>query len=155
MTNFFNICSNRTKRARRVNAFAMLLVWVFALVSGVANACLLEGSGAIVHVEIIEQTHPQGLVQGSVSRHVAIAHDSKQADEAHTSKQPCLKACDDSSSSLTKKYPVGQIDPGNPVIVAVLWSLAEPIRLHYKPQHGTLHAVALLPLRVLYSRLAL
>ena len=148
MTNFFN------SRINRASAFAMLLVWVFALISGVANACLLEAPGADAHEGITEQTNQHGVKHVTLSKYVPIEADSSQADDAHTSKQPCLKVCDDSSRSLPKKYPAGQIDPGLPNIVAVLWSLAEPIRLQYKQPNGIQHAT-LLPLRVLYTRLVL
>lgn len=148
MTNLFNT------RINRVSAFAMLLVWVFALISGVANACLLEATGAFAHAGTNEQTNQYGVKHVTLSKYVPIEADSGQADDAHTSKQPCLKVCDDSSRSLPNKYPAGQIDPGLPIIVAVLWSLAEPIRLQYKQPNGTQHAT-LLPLRVRYARLAL
>ena len=148
MTNLFNT------RINRASAFAMLLVWVFALISGVANACLLEAPGAVANAGTTEQTHQHGEKHVTLSRDVPIEADSEQADDAHTSKQPCLKVCDDSSRSLPNKYPAGQIDPGLPIIVAVLWSLAEPIRLQYKQPNGTQHAT-LLPLRVRYARLAL
>jgi len=148
MTNFFNTRINRT------SAFAMLLVWVFALISGVANACLLEAAGAATHAKTATQPAQQNEKHISLARHSQIEASSAQADDAHTSKQPCLRVCDDSSRSLPKKYPAGQIDPGLPIIVAVLWSLAEPIRLQYKQPNGTQHA-PLLPLRVRYARLVL
>ena len=148
MTNIFNTRINRT------SAFAMLLVWVFALISGVANACLLEAAGAATHAKTATQPAQQNEKHISLSRHSQIEASSAQADDAHTSKQPCLRVCDDSSSSLPNKYPAGQIDPGLPIIVAVLWSLAEPIRLQYKQPNDTQHA-PLLPLRVRYARLAL
>ena len=148
MTNLFNT------RINRVSAFAMLLVWMFALISGVANACLLEAPGAVAHAGTTEQTHQHGVKHVTLNRDVPLEADSDQADDAHTSKQPCLNVCDDSSRSLPNKYPAGQIDPGLPTIVAVLWSLAEPIRLQYKQPNDTQHAT-LLPLRVRYARLAL
>ena len=148
MTNFFNT------RIKRTSATAMLLVWMFALVSGVANACLLEAPGSATHEKTATQFVQQDVKHTSLAGHSQIEASSDQADDAHTSKQPCLKVCDDSSRSLPKKYPAGQIDPGSPIIVAVLWSLAEPIRLRYKQPNDTRHAT-LLPLRVLYTRLAL
>ena len=146
-----NLCNTRINRA---SAFAMLLVWVFALISGVANACLLEAPGTAAHAGATGRTNQHEVHHVALSRYVPIEADSDQADDAHTSKQPCLKVCDDSSRSLPKKYPAGQIDPGLPIIVAVLWSLAGPIRLQYKQPNGTQHATVL-PLRVLYTRLAL
>ena len=150
-TSMTNLSNTRINRA---SAFAMLLVWVLALISGVANACLLEAPGTAAHAGATGRTNQHGVDHVALSRNVPIEADSDQADDGHTSKQPCLKICDDSSRSLPKKYPAGQIDPGLPVIVAVLWSLAEPIRLQYKQPNGTQHAT-LLPLRVLYARLVL
>ena len=141
-------------RINRASAFAMLLVWVLALISGVANACLLEAPGTAAHTGATGRTNQHGVEHVALSRYVPIEADSDQADDAHTSKQPCLKVCDDSSRSLPKKYPAGHIDPGLPIIVAVLWSLAGPIRLQYKQPTGIQQAT-LLPLRVLYTRLAL
>ena len=148
MTNLSNT------RINRASAFAMLLVWLFALISGVANACMLGAPGTVAHAGATGRTNQHGAEHVAMSRYVPIEADADQADDAHTSKQPCLKVCDDSSRSLPKKYPAGQIDPGLPVIVAVLWSLAGPIRLQYKKPNDTQHAT-LLPLRVLYTRLAL
>ena len=149
MTNFSKTCVNRT------SAFALLLVWVFALISGVANACLLESSGMTAKAGAIEQINQLAAAQVSLSSHAAIESDSDRAEDEHISKQPCLKVCDDSSRSLPNKYSAGQIDPGFPIIIAVLWSLAEPIRLQYKQPSRTQRAASLLPLRVLYSRLSL
>ena len=150
MTNFFNTRINRT------SAFARLLVWVFGIISGVANACLLEAPGASTHATTATQPAQQNEKHISLSRQSQTEASSAQADDTHTSKQPCLRVCDDNSRSLPKKYPVGQIDPGLPTIVAVLWSLAEPIRLQYKHKqpNGSQHT-RLLPLRVRYARLAL
>ena len=148
MPNLFNT------RINHASAFGMLLIWMFALISGVANACLLEAPGAVAHAGNTEQTNQHGVEHVTLSKYVPIEADSAQVDDAHTSKQPCLKVCDDSSRSLPKKYPAGEIDPGLPIIVAVLWSLAEPIRLQHKQPNGSQHAT-LLPLRVLYTRLAL
>ena len=148
MTNLFNT------RINRVSAFAMLLVWSFGLISGVVNACLLEAPGAATHAKTATHPAKQNEKHINLARHSQTEASSVQADDAHTSKQPCLKVCDDSSRSLPKKYPAGQIDPGLLIIVAVLWSLAEPIRLQYKQPNGTQHAT-LLPLRVRYARLAL
>ena len=133
----------------------MLLVWVFALISGVANACLLEAPRTNAHAGIIEQSNQNDAKHVSFSRHVPIEAELDKADDAHTSKQPCLKICDDSSKSLPKKHSGEQIDPGARIIVAVLWSLIEPIHLQYEQPNDSHYAASQLPLRLLYSRLAL
>ena len=133
----------------------MLLVWVFALISGVANACLLEAPRTNAHAGIIEQSNQNDAKHVSFSSHVPIEAELDKADDAHTSKQPCLKICDDSSKSLPKKHSGEQIDPGMPIIVAVLWSLVEPIHLQYEQPNDSHYGASQLPLRLLYSRLAL
>ena len=149
MINFFN------SPVQRTGAFAMLLVWVFALISGVANACLLEAPGINAHVGIIKQSNQHGAKHMNFSSHVPIEAELDQADDTQTSKQPCLKVCADSSKSLPKKHSGEQIDPGTPIIVAVLWSLIEPINLQYEQPNDSHYAASQLPLRLLYSRLAL
>ena len=149
MTNFFNTSVHRT------SAFAMLLVWAFALISGVANACILEVPGANAHAGIIEQSNQHDAKHVSFGSHVPIEAELDNANDAHTSKQPCLKVCDDSSKSLPKKHSGEQIDPGARIIVAVLWSLIEPIHLQHEQPNDSHYAASQLPLRLLYSRLAL
>ena len=148
MTNLFIV------RTRHTSATAMLLVWMFVLISGVANACLLEAPGA-AHAPAMTKSaqHDGGHI--SLAGHLQNEASAADEDDAHTSKQPCLKVCDEGSKSLPKKYVAVQIDPGSPIIVAVLWSSAEPSRLQYRLPASSKQTASLLPLRVLYARLAL
>lgn len=133
----------------------MLLVWGLGLISGVANACLLEAPGAAVHAKT-NKLHPQYDVKHtSLAAHPLTVAGSAQADDAHTSKQPCLKVCDDSSRSLPVKYQAGEVDPGLPSVVAVLWSLIEPVYLFSKQSDSTHRVASHVPLRHRYARLAL
>ncbi len=127
----------------------MLLVWAFGLISGVANACLLEAPGAATQFEHHDGKH------AAVAAHLHIKASPVQADDAHPSKQPCLKVCDDSSRSLPKKHPAGQIDPGLPTVVAVLWSLVAPAFLPAQQPNNTQRIAPHVPLRHRFSRLAL
>ena len=148
MAHFFSIRINRT------SASAMLLVWMFSLVSGVANACLLEAPGAAHAPEKIQSSqHDERRVSliGLLQTEAAVS----DKDGAHTSKQPCLKVCDDSSKSPPKKYASGQTEPLSPITFDELWSSADLIRLQYKRPISTQFATSLRPLRFLYSRLAL
>lgn len=149
MNLFFNT------RINRIGAFAVLLVWMFALVSGVANAWVLEGTGTSVNVLTPKHTASHGATQVSLSWSVPIETGSKEAEDAHTSKRPCLKVCDDGSKPLTKKYSVEQIESRAQIIVAVLWSLIKPIHVQYEQPNGSQYAASEMPLRALYSRLAL
>lgn len=149
MTNSFNVRTNRNR------AIAMLLLWVFALISGIVNACLLESPGATLHTAVIGLTSQHDVPHGSLSGHQSFNIHSNSAGDVDRSKQPCLKACDDSLRSLPKTQPVELADPQLPIIVAVLWSLAEPIRLQYKQPIGTQRVASQVPLRHRFSRLAL
>ena len=147
-----------TTRANRISAFSMLLIWIFGLMSGVANACLLEAEApsAIVHSALQQAPlHEKHISSVKQSPAVAVLETLAQADDAHTSKQPCLKVCDDSSRSLPNKYPAVQIDPGLPIAAAVLWSLVEPIDLSYKQPSSAQRVASHVPLRHRLARLAL
>ena len=140
-------------RAKRNTAFAMLLVWVFALASGVANACFLETPG-----------HHSTVVNGSAATAIEapaelVAHPVATAthhDDADSNKESCLKVCDDGTHSLTKAYSgVDLADPGPPTLVTTLWTGSMPIVS--APRRVDDPAIPILgpPLRVRYSRLAL
>ena len=137
-----------TTRINRNRAFVMLLVWAFAMVSGLANACLLEESGSHARAGITAQTSHNDVRHGSLARQSQPEAGPDQDDDAHTSRQPCLKVCDDSSRSLPKQYPSSQIDPGPPIVVAVLWTAFAPIHLlQYQPTNAQ-RVTSGLPLRV-------
>lgn len=88
------------RHRKRSIALMMLLVWVFALVSGVANACLTEPRGELAHAGLhaSQSEHP---VQAA---HHAHAADQAQHDE-HPDLAPCQKSCDESSQTLLKQLP--------------------------------------------------
>lgn len=124
-------------RIKRNTAFAMLFVWLFALASGVANACLLEAPETHSHVvtPVTEHDHD---------------HDS------HVSKAPCLKACADGSHSLLKQHSgFDQIDPGSAPLITVLWTAAAPLVLAPHRIDDLQLALPGQPFRVRYSRLTL
>lgn len=73
MVNFFNI------RINRISAFAILMVWIFALVSGVANACLLEAPGKSLRTGVIEQIKQQGETHVGFSKQAEIEADLDRA----------------------------------------------------------------------------
>ena len=143
--------SSSTKRS---TAFVVLLVWLFALASGVANACLIQAK--------------------EINRHGSLAAYSSAAEKGHAasavlgdpipkydfgfeaSKSQCLKVCDDGSQSLPKQ-PVGfdWTHPDPAPLPAVTWATATPV--------ASAHSLAVfqrppdpgLPIRVRLSRLAL
>lgn len=74
----------------------------------------------------------------------------------HSTKAPCLKACDDGSNSLPKQdFAFAQVDPGPAPLVAVLWAAARPVVSTSRRMDDLQPASPELPIRVRYSRLAL
>ena len=146
-----NLFSNQ--RARRNTAFMMLPVWLFALASGFANACLLEPPETHSHVATVgssETAHAH-----AVSDHHAgagVGH----SDDTDTSKAPCLKVCDDGSRSLpTQRSGVDPADHGMAPVIAVLWTVPAsvvPVSNHVDERQFPVPGP---PLRVLYARLTL
>lgn len=117
--------SNRTKRR---TAFAVLLVWLFAVASGVANACLLEISeapGFHAHSATSGSNHTDDLAAASVGRH---STGDRHDNDSGASTPSCLKVCDDGSTALLKlQAGVDLSDPGIPPLVAVVWNAAAPV----------------------------
>jgi hypothetical protein len=140
-------------RAKRNTAFVALLVWLFALASGVANACLLEARGTRSHVAIAESPAPTHAPAESAGHAGVVAgHD----DDSDTSKAPCLKVCDDGSHSVPTQYSgVDQTDPGMAPVVAVLWRATTPVILASRRMEDLQPPAPGQPFRVRYSRLAL
>lgn len=132
-------------RTLRRTAFAVLLVWLFSVAAGVANACLLETPAAsvvVLKVAVPEPSHPH-----------ALAGHSGESDPA---KESCLKSCDGSTQALPKAQAgVDQSDPGPAPLVTTLWTAStQPVLASRQFDKLQLPAVGP-PLRVRYSRLAL
>ena len=143
---FSNTC------VKRNGAFMVLLVWLFALVSGVANACLLEERGTHSHVATA------GYSEAAQASVILPAHAGAVADHVDDShfKAPCLKVCDDGTRSFPKQdSTVAQTDPGPALLVLVLWGTVAPVipTLHQMvdEQPATLE----LPIRLRFPRLAI
>lgn len=142
-----------SRHHKRSIALTMLLVWVFALLSGVANACLTEPRGELAHADI----------QVSQADHPALAavQQSHAADQAkhgeHPDKAPCQKSCDASSQTLLKQLPKFD-SPDQMVLVPAPHRQASD--LHMAPAALVRAALAAVPPpspppRVQFSRLAL
>ena len=145
MTLLFN------KRAKRHTAFMVLLVWLFALASGVANACLLEARET--HSHAAAAGFSEAAASGILPGHTGAVADG--IDESHF-KAPCLKVCDDGSRSFPKQdSTVAQTDPGPAPIVLVLWKTALPVIQMLQQMDVEQPATPELPIRVRFSRLAI
>jgi hypothetical protein len=98
-----------TRRQLRHTAYVALFAWVFALVSGVANACLLqtvEPGVTIFSLAAGEQTAGCHSGVAPCEHDAGLAHhhaDSGRGEPAqHGDKAVCLKFCADKSSALAK-----------------------------------------------------
>ena len=138
---------------KRNTAFVVLLGWLFALASGVANACLLETPE--MHSSAARAAAPK------TSHAPAELVGHPQATAGHdagpdASKESCLKACDDGTHTLPNTQSgVDQTDPGQAALVATLWtSTAHIVAAPRRPGDLQLPTVGP-PFRVRYSRLAL
>lgn len=140
-------------RAKRNTAFVALLAWLFALASGVVNACQLEARETHSDVAVTRSQANAHVPTESAGHAFALAsHD----DDSDTSKAPCLKVCDDGSHSLTTQHSgIDQSEPGLAPVVAVLWSAATPVVSTRRRMEGPQPPAPGQPFRVRYSRLAL
>ncbi len=133
-------------RASRATAYVVLLAWLFALASGVANACLLEERGTHGHDApgtVVSAGHA-----GAVAGHLG--------DDSHGAKANCLKVCSDGGQSpTTPDLKLVQADLGLAPIVAVLWNPAAPLAASPHRVTDDPPPTAGPPLRVRFSRLAL
>ncbi len=139
--------------AKRNTAFLVLLVWVFALASGVANACLLEVRGSHGQLTVSAGFEAEAKPEVPVGHAGAAAgHD----DDADASKAPCLRACDDVARSLPKQdLTAARADPGPAPLVLILWAAATPVVLPFHQTDPAQPYVPERPVRTRYSRLAL
>lgn len=141
--------SSRTKRR---TALLVLLGWLFALASGVANACLLEARVTHVHAAPVawSETVQATLVSPG---HVGVGVDH---NDSHPAKALCLKVCDDGAHSLSKQdWAAAHADPGAAPLVSILWTALTPVATSPRRFGDTLPAPPERPMRVRYSRLAL
>ena len=151
-----NVPSLPNTRTRRITACVMLFVWLFALASGVANACLLEPHGIHDHGSALSHLAPEGAAPGVAGQHAGgIGHDIDNSERL-PSKESCVKACDEGSQSLLKHASSFElVDPGVAPFVAAAWAALVLVA----PAAGRAHDFRLPesgpPIRVLFSRLTL
>ena len=140
-------------RARRNTAFMVLLVWLFALASGVANACLLEARQTHVHVATVASSEAAAHAFAIVPGHAGAVADG--VGESHF-KAPCLKVCDDGTRSFPKQdSTVAQNDAGPAPLVQVLWGSVAPVVSTRRQMDVEQSATPELPIRLRFSRLAI
>lgn len=148
-------------RAKRRTAFAMLLVWLFALGSAWANACLLQDSRVHLH----ESTH--GSTHGSNDGEPVVAHaplvspahlgaDAVHPENAGAAKGACLKVCGDGAQTIVKlTSSVDLADAAMAPPVALPWTARHDAAPHGNDWLELPAPSPGLPLRIRYSRLTL
>jgi len=138
-------------RSKRNTALVMVLVWLFALASSVANACFLEKHEphSTVTGDALEATsHAPAELQSK--RGIEAGHH----DDSDASKESCLKACDDGTRTWSKASSgVDVADPGPASLVTTLWIASHAVSAPRRADDRALPMVGP-PLRVRYSRLA-
>ena len=140
-------------RTKRNTAFAMMLVWLFALASGMANACLLESPGTHAH------TTKAGYLEAAGSLHALAGHSADVGDhdaDSDAARESCLKTCDDGSNAQVKLQVGSDLsDPGAAPLIAIVWgSPTRTASMSFGPDDLQPPIVGP-PFRVRYSRLTL
>ena len=138
---------------KRNTAFTMLLVWLFALASGVANACFLE----------TPESHSRAAKGSAATTSHApaelVAHlgaSGSHHDDSDSTKESCLKVCDDGEHTLPNVYPgVHHTDPGPAPLVATLWTGSPDVVSAPRRLDDLAIPIVGPPFRVRYLRLAL
>jgi hypothetical protein len=119
MKRFLN---NRTERATTA---LVLMVWLFALASGIANACLLEEArGNHTHVASIEE--PPRAHAGADRSEQTTNHEG-DADQSLAAKTLCLDACEERTNTLPKRN--ASLDPpliAPLAVLAIAWIANTP-----------------------------
>jgi hypothetical protein len=149
----------RHRRQRRFWAAQMLLVWLFGIVVGVANACVLPGPGIPVAGEA-------RFLAGSVSHHCdVVAMDAGQADGAATghdadypvssAKTNCQDVCEKSTISIPPQKLGLDGSPALPPLpatfaVALTWPISPATQLceQSRSDAGTATAITIAFLRL-------
>ncbi len=140
-------------RSKRNTAFAMLLVWLFALASGVANACFLEAPGS--HARAAQaSTETASHAPAELLAHLGAP--AGHHDKPGSTKESCLKVCDDGMNAVVKAYAgFDHTDPGPATLVTTLWvGSASVVPAPHRLDDLAIPIVGP-PIRVRYARLAL
>ena len=148
MKRFFN---NRTKHTTTA---LVLIAWLFALISGIANACLPEGAHGVHAHLAADETSPH--VHAITNRSVQTGAVEDDVDTSPTVKVLCADACEDRTHAVPKRNaPADQPSLAPFAVFAVAWSAHRPPASTVRFDRAT-HADPFgIPIRVRYSRLTL
>ena len=140
-------------RIKRNTAFVVLLVWLFALASSVANACFLQ-----THEPPSRAAKASAPPTGHAAAEVLAQFGSNAGhhDDSDSSKESCLKVCDDGMHTLPKVYSsVDHNDPGPAPLVTTLWTGSPHVARALRRVDDLAVPIVGPPLRLRFSRLAL
>ena len=120
-----------TRQQLRHTACLTLFAWMFALLSGVANACLTQPEARAGLGSTSSQADPLGGgTAGLVTRQVEHIdlHGAIDDDRVghHSAKEGCLKFCADESSAVTQSRAPQTDAPGSVFVASVQWPSAAP-----------------------------
>jgi len=140
-------------RTKRTTAFVVLLVWLFALASGVANACSLETSRP--HSMAAEGSAAM-TSHAPAELHAHSGAGAGHHDVSDSTKESCLKVCDDGTHTVRNMQSgVDHTDPGPAPLIATLWTASPPVIVVPHQLDDLAPSIVWPPFRVRYSRLAL
>ena len=121
-----------TRRQLRHTAYLTLFAWMFALLSGVANACLTQPNAPGGLGSMLLQADPVvGDAAGRVTQQVGhTEHLGMNADDhrgLHSAEESCLKFCADDSSAVAKRSAPLSDAAGLVFLVSLHWLSAAPV----------------------------
>ena len=141
-------------RTKHTTTALVLIAWLFALASGIANACLLEGTrGTHAHAAGVEESPHTHAATEPPEQAPDIAGN---ADESSNTKALCLDACDDRTHTQVKQ----DASPDQPhlaplTVIAIIWLATQPMASTVRVQRDN-HAEPFdVPIRIRYARLTL
>jgi hypothetical protein len=141
-------------RAKRSTAFVVLLVCLFAITSGLVNACVLEARGTHRHESATAHPFAEKAVAAISAGHTDVI--ASQGADSDTSRAPCLKVCEDGSQSVLKTPSrVDSADPDPPLLTGLVWTVAVPPILALRPVAQAQPPEPGVPIRVRFARLTL
>lgn len=141
---------------KRATAFAALLVWLFAMSAGWANACVLQPQRTHGHAGTSKPAD-SGAAPVVSAGHLGVVSDHDEDGRGDPGKAPCLKVCDDGMKSLvTWTSSIDLTDAGIVAPTYLAWNAAETsVSLSIDRPGAEPPPRLALPLRLRYSRLAL
>lgn len=141
---------SHTRRNRNL-ALVMLLLWLFAVSSGIVSACVLEPHGT--------DAHPAGVQPSTHATAAMAGHAENSADHEgplDSSRAPCTKVCDDGSQTLIKQQPPFDLIDRSPALTdSIHWAAAARVVAPHRYLDNPPTATSEPPVRLRYARLAL